>query len=416
MKENTNISELMEQRLSPEVREVLRTVSLAAAEQRYGIYLVGGVVRDLLLGRDNFDLDLVVEGDAIVLADRLADILQGKVTVHTRFRTATVKWDGRSVDLATARSETYARPGALPAVKRADIETDLRRRDFTVNSMAVDLSAGNRGRLLDPHNGREDLEQGRIRILHEKSFIDDATRIWRAVRYEQRLDFRIEPATLGLLKQHISMLDTISGDRIRHELELVLAEQQPEKGLRRAAELGVLQKIHPALRGDDRLAETFRLAREEIGPDKPSLGLYLALLVYGLNDEETEEFVSSLSLRKQQSRIISDTTVLKSRLQILADAAARPGDIYTCLHDLSPVAVTAVSIAADGPPEKRNIRRYLDELRHVRTALSGRDLRRMGFPPGPRINDVLHRLLLARLNGQVTNRQGETEMAGRMKG
>jgi tRNA nucleotidyltransferase (CCA-adding enzyme) len=414
MTNDSNLSELMEERLPPEAREVLKTASLAAAEQGYGLYLVGGVVRDLLLGRENLDLDLVVEGDAIALAYRLAEIVQGKVTAHNRFRTATVRWDGRSVDLATARSETYSRPGALPAVKLGDIETDLSRRDFTINSMAVDLSAGKRGRLIDPHNGREDLKKRLVRVLHENSFVDDATRIWRAVRYEQRLDFEIEPETLKLLKRHIDMLDTVSRDRIRHELELVLAEERPEKVLRRAAGLGVLDKLYPGLKGDDWLAEKFRKARETVRPEKPPVELYLAILAYRLNGEQTEKLISGLGLRKRQSQALGDVLTLKSRVKDLADPDTTPGSVYTLLHGLSPTALTAVLIAGESQRVEDNISLYLDKLCRVRTALTGSDLRRMGISPGPRMREVLDRLLLARLNGEVADRQGEVEMVGRL--
>ena len=224
-----NLSDKTEKQLPAELVEFMQAAGLVATSQRQSLYLVGGVVRDLLLGRGNFDLDLVVEGDAISLAQRLADITQGKIRTHPRFNTAKLRWNRWSVDLATARSETYERPGALPRVKPGSLASDLFRRDFTINAMAIELVLGRYGQLIDPYRGRDDLNRGWVRVLHERSFIDDSTRIWRGLRYEQRLDFQLEPDTLKLLKRDIPMLDTISGDRIRHELELILREELPEK-------------------------------------------------------------------------------------------------------------------------------------------------------------------------------------------
>ena len=264
-----NLSSKIEKQLPAELVSFMRTAGEVASSQGQSLYLVGGVVRDLLLGQPNFDLDLVVEGDAIDLAHQLAQAKQGKLITHPRFNTAKLQWDKWSVDIATARSETYAKPGALPRVKPSSLSNDISRRDFTINTMAVCLNPSRYGELIDLYGGMDDLKHKIIRILHEKSFTDDATRILRGLRYEQRLDFQLEPVTLQLLKRDIPMLDTISGDRIRHELELILKEEFPEKVLRRAEELGVLTKLHPALKGNGWLAEKFKQARQLSHPNLP---------------------------------------------------------------------------------------------------------------------------------------------------
>ncbi|MFC1947198.1 CCA tRNA nucleotidyltransferase [Chloroflexota bacterium] len=411
MQQSDNISELIGNRLPTEMQEILVIAGKVAKEQGYKLYMVGGMVRDLLLGRPSLDLDLTVEGDAVDIAHRFAKAVQGKVTVHTRFRTATVKWEGKGVDFATARSENYSRPGALPAVEAGDIKTDLSRRDFTINSLAVDISSGE---LLDPYNGSKDIEKRLIRILHEKSFIDDATRIWRAIRYEQRLSFTLEPDTLKLVKRDLYMLDTISRDRIRHELELVLKEEYPEKAIHRADELGILKKLHPSLAGDDWISETFRKAREVISPNSPSIELYLTLLTFRLIEDETEEFISRLGLGKLQTQTLRDACLLKSRLSKLFESGIKPSEIYYLLHDLSHTALTAVSIAADSPAVNKNINLYLNKLRHVRSALTGKDLEKMGIKPGPYMKEILGKLLEARLDGQVTDKQDEIETVGKV--
>ena len=381
--------------------------------QREGqkLYLVGGVVRDLFLERANFDLDLVLEGDAINLARELADIKQGKIMNHPRFGTAKLQWDNWSVDLATARSETYPKPCVLPMVKPASIKEDLFRRDFTINTMAIELNPGCYGQLLDLYGGSDDLEHKLVRVLHDKSFIDDATRIWRGLRYEQRLNFQLEPATLQLLKRDISYLNAISGDRIRHELELILKEEYPEKVLHRADELGVLAKLHLSLKGDSWLAGKFEQARKLSSPDLPPTVLYLTLLTYCLNDEENEQLISYLRLPKSIGQTLRDAIDLKTKLKSLADPELPSSRIYSLLHSYASPAVIANSLASDSPVACQHINLFLGKLRNIRPALSGEDLKRMGAAPGPSITETLRLLLEARLDGKVTTKRDEEDLA-----
>ncbi|MDP2729911.1 MAG: CCA tRNA nucleotidyltransferase [Dehalococcoidales bacterium] len=405
-----NLSGKIEKHLPAELVEFMQEAGLVAASQGQSLYLVGGVVRDLLLGRTNLDLDLVVEGDAASLAGRLAETTRGKTTIHRRFQTANLKWSRWSVDVATARSESYARPGALPAVKPASIETDLFRRDFTINAMAVELAPDRWVRLIDLYGGINDLERGLIRILHEKSFTDDATRIWRALRYEQRLDFKLEPETLRLLKRDVRMLDTISVDRLRNELELVLREKLPEKVLRRAEELGVLAKLHSSLKGDGWLSKKFGEAREASSPDLPPVELYLALLAYRLSDEESEKLIFRFRLGKSYAQTLRDSYHLKARLGSLADPSLAPSRIYQFLHGYSQSALNANYLASDSPTAKQHIHLFLTRLRYVKPSLTGNDLQKMGILPGPKMKEILQRLQEARLDGEVTTKQGEVEL------
>ncbi len=409
----TNLSREMEKQLPAELVEFMQTAGLVAAGQGQNLYLVGGVVRDLLLKRSNFDLDLVVEGDAISLARRLNDIVQGKVTTHPRFNTAKLRWHKWSADLATARSETYARPGALPAVQSGSLASDLFRRDFTINAMAIELNPERYGGLIDLYGGREDLENKLISVLHENSFIDDATRIWRALRYEQRLGFRLDPDTLELLKRDVPMLDTISGDRLRHELELVLKEALPEKVLRRAEELGVLAKIHPGLRGDSWLAEKFERARKTSSPNPPSVELYLSLLAYRLAGEETEGVISKCRFPRSLTRALRDSSRLKARVKALTAPDLAPSRVYELLRDLCLPAIVATALAADSPAACRHIQAFLTKLRYIRPSLTGKDLQKMGILPGPRMKEILQRLHEVKLDGKIKTKKGEVEMVRR---
>ncbi len=388
----------------------MRQAGEVADSQGQRLYLVGGVVRDLLLERANLDLDLVVAGDAINLARQLAESTHGKMTAHPRFNTAKLRWNKWSVDLATARSETYDKPGALPSVKPGSLADDLFRRDFTINAMAIELVPSGWGELIDLFKGRDDLEHKLIRILHERSFIDDSTRIWRGLRYEQRLDFQLEPDTIRLLKRDIPMLDTISGDRIRHELELALKEEFPEKILCRAEELKVLLKLHPSLKGDSWLTQKFEQAREISSPQPPSVELYLALLAYRLSDEENDKLISQFRLRKSHTQTLRDSNSLKARLESLAKPALAPSVIYFALHDCCLPAITVNYLATNSPTAKQHIQLFLSKLRYVKPALTGNDLQKMGIAPGPRMKEILQRLHQARLDGKVTSKKEEEEL------
>ena len=405
-----NLTSRIEEHLPADLLDFIKKAGEAAQKRQQRLYLVGGVVRDLLLERNNLDLDLVVEGDAIKLAQEMAHSKRAKVTAHSRFGTATLQWAKRSADLATARAETYARPGALPSVNPGTIVDDLARRDFTVNAMAIEVNPGHFGELIDPHGGRQDLKKKFIRVLHDKSFVDDATRIWRAVRYEQRLDFRIEPSTLKLLNRDIDMLSTVSGDRIRHELELVLKEELPEKALQRADELGVLSRLHPSLKGDDWLAETFALARERCLPDEPHPQLYLSMLAYRLPAVETEHLISYLRLPKTTAQVLRDTAAISDKIKELSAPGQAPSQIYGLLHGYSLTALTSSALGSGSATAAEHIELYFNVLRHVNPVLSGEDLKKLGVPQGPKIKEILQLLREARLDGKVDSKEEEEGM------
>ncbi|MDD4876251.1 MAG: CCA tRNA nucleotidyltransferase [Dehalococcoidales bacterium] len=381
-----------------------------ADNQEQGLYLVGGAVRDLLLGQSTLDLDMVIEGNAIDLAQQLADFTEGKIKIHPRFNTANLKWDKWSIDLTTARTETYVKPGALPEITPSTITNDLSRRDFTINAMAVSLNINHYGTLNDQHGGTDDLEHKLIRVLHEKSFTDDATRIWRALRYEQRLDFHLEPDTLRLLKRDIHMLDTINGDRIRYEVECILGEKYPEKILHRAEELGVLPKLSPALKGNKWLGEKFQQTREISSPDTTPKNLYIALLVYPLTSTETERLISFLRVNKVLAQTLRDTINVKNKLISLTDPELKPAVIYHLLHGYSRHAVIVNAIASNLPIVKQNIQLFLDKLRYVKPTLTGNDLQKMGITQGLQIKKTLQKLLEARLNEKVNSKQEEIKL------
>jgi tRNA nucleotidyltransferase (CCA-adding enzyme) len=411
-----NLAWQIEQYLPQQLLELVKDISGQAAKRGQRVYLVGGVVRDLLLGYPNFDLDLVVEGDAVKLAQQVAETSQAKLLAHHRFGTAKLRYENFTLDLATARKETYARPGALPAVTPGTLKDDLIRRDFSINAMAISLAANDYGELVDHYQGKNDLEHRLIRILHPGSFSDDATRILRAVRYEQRLCFELETQTAQLLKQDIPMLDTISGDRIRHELELIFEEKQPEFVINRLAELGVLPRISPFLKGDGWLAEKFDKARRLKKPNQlPSL--YFCLLIYSLSEKNIEQFLARLNISAKLSRAIRDTLRLKTSFPFLDKPSLKPSEIYYLLREYEPAAIQANAIASDEKEGTsslivhRYLQLFLTKLRYVRTSLNGEELKRLGISTGPEMGQVLQILHKAKLDGEVRTRADEKKLA-----
>lgn len=399
-----NLSSELEKYLPPPVLALAKIAGQEASELGQQLYLVGGVVRDLFLGRANFDFDLVVEGDAISLARKLAKDSQAKLKIHSRFGTAKLNYPDFSLDLATARSETYSKPGALPTVQPGSLKDDLIRRDFSINAMALHLNPQRFGGLIDLYHGKDDLERRLIRILHPNSFIDDATRILRAIRYEQRLGFKLEAETEKLLRRDVSMLNTISGDRIRHELELTLKEDEPELSLRRAEELGVISQLCPSLKGDGWLSKMFAKARQS--DIRVALStLYLCLLIYNLTEKANEQFISRLNFPKSLSQSMRQTLQLKAQLHSLANPNLKPSDIYRLLHGYSAPAIQVNALASESPIASQHLNLYLTRLRYVKPLLNGEDLKKMGIHTGPKIGEILNALNKAKLDGAVHTRK-----------
>ncbi|MFC2059106.1 CCA tRNA nucleotidyltransferase [Chloroflexota bacterium] len=403
----------IEAHLPQEMQALLRVAGELAAREEQRLYLVGGVVRDLLLGRPNLDIDLVVEGNAPALARQLAKSEGGVVVTHPRFGTANYKQGTVSLDLVTARLESYERPGALPTVAPGTIEDDLFRRDFTVNAMAARLDPTRFGELVDPYGGKRDLDSGLIRVLQGESFRDDPTRIWRALRYEQRLGFRLESGTESLLRRDLGIMSEVSADRLRHELELVLKEEYPEKVLSRAHELGVLQQLYPLLEVDGWLVERFFQAREASPDSKPEAILYLSLMAWRLSPDDTGDFIKRLKFRGAEARVLRDVHAVKQALPQIAEQGLLPSTVYSLLECHQPQVIMAAVLATDSALVRERLELYLSKWRFVRPSLGGDDLKRMGVPVGRRLGWLLRALLEARLDGKVTTREDEQALVSK---
>lgn len=405
MSGSTDLIQELQKSLSTELWQLIKLAGETGAAEGHPLYLVGGRVRDLLLERESGDLDLAVEGDALAVARGMAEATGGQVKTHEKFGTATYTNDDISIDLATTRSEEYSRPGTLPLVRPGSIDTDMARRDFTINAMALRLSPPNSGDLLDPHNGEGDLSSGLIRILHDGSFIDDPTRILRAIRYEQRLGFQLESETERLLRRDLPSVGSVGVDRNRHELELIFQEEHPELALIRADKLGVLKQLDEALTADEWLAERYRRARE--ANERPSIGVYLTLLLYRCTGEVAQRFMNGYRFTKEQIESVADVMALKSRYTHLEAPEIRNSELVDLLSGISEDALDAFRAATDPKSVVERIELYVSELRHVSTCLNGRDLQDLGVPRGPELGKVLKELRRARLDGEVATREDE---------
>ena len=397
-----NIAGRIEARLSEEERALLRAAAERAVKHGGRAFLVGGVVRDLLLGADGLDLDVVVEGDARETTRGLADALGGTVKTHDRFLTATVAVGGVRADFATARRERYARPGALPAVEAADLGADLARRDFTVNAMAASLDSERFGEVIDPHGGRADLDAGLIRILHKRSFIDDATRLLRACRYAARFGFALETETGRLAREAAGRLRGISGSRVRHEVERTLEEGSPGAAFELAERLGALGALHPGFRLGPATARALDGAR-------PSASLGFAVLGAGLSEEAAAALAKRLAAPVSVRRAMTDAARLAAGLEALATPTLKNSEVYAALSPYVREAVVACRLTAPDGIIAERIDDFTRRLADIRPVLNGDDLIELGVEPGPRVGRLLAELLRARLDGVVETKEDEIE-------
>ncbi|MQF49101.1 CCA tRNA nucleotidyltransferase [SAR202 cluster bacterium AC-647-N09_OGT_505m] len=399
--------QLLEASLPAEKLALVRMAGQIAQGEGVSLYLVGGAVRDLLLGRPVEDIDLVVEGDAETLAYIIAKRLSGQVVSRSQFSTAKVKVEGVSLDMITARSEHYTRPGALPQIAHGTMEEDLARRDFSINAMAFPIHHVASGQILDPFGGQADLDRGLIRVLHNGSFVDDATRTMRAVRYEQRLSFHLETDTEFMLRRDLPMLDTISGDRLRREFQLWLGEEHGMEVLLRAEQLGVMAAIHPSLFGFAQVVQRSLGIDKKRGLDEQ---VYVGLLAYSLTPADGEQIIGRLRMPPRWSTVVRDTIALRGKLAWLSDSKLSGAQLYEALATSMPEAVQACVLATTHEEARCNLTLFLDKLRHVKPFLSGRDIMELGVPQGPAIGGMLIKLRTARLSGSATSRAEEVSL------
>ena len=395
---------------------LLRQVAALSADLGSPVYLVGGLVRDALLEKPINDFDIVIEGDATKLGRALVKQFGGRVTVHAPFKTATwfppnrpstslrsAQGADEFIDLISARSETYAHPAALPTVKLGTLADDLRRRDFTINAMAVRLDGEHFGELTDPLGGREDLARKLVRVLHPNSFVDDPTRLFRAVRYAGRYGFKIESETELPIPNALKYVDKLSPERLRHELDLIFEEPNAVPMMEKLWALEIVQSVRPALPSDEATRGRFQRA----GSPPSSVGNLIhfrwAVWLMGLSGKE----ICALSKRLHFTAELTKKTVAAS--SVFADldsiASLRPSGCVRRLDGLPDDGILAASVCAEGEARAK-LEMYLSKWKQLRPFTDGEALEKMGVPFGPRSGEILWRLRAAWVDGEVTSEEG----------
>ena len=416
--------------LGQDIWTLIDYIANHAQQAHISIYMVGGVVRDLFLERPNYDIDFVVENDAIQFAEALVEQYGGDVNSYRPFGTA--KWILNDqiakrlnvslenlpdhIDFATSRNEFYQHPTALPTVYNSSIKLDLHRRDFTINTLAIQLSpASLQGRILDFYNGVSDLNRKLIRVLHSLSFVDDPTRILRAVRFEQRLGFEIEPRTLELIDTARPMLRRITGERLRNELTLLLKEDSPAEGLYKLQERHILTSIHPEFKIGDKLADKLDAVRiwyvaKESNHDIILTDLYWHIILSSISIDHIQDVCERLLLGKSTIQSIVDTAYLMYKAETLRNPNTLPSKIVEELASKADIALSITTLIADNPVMIAHIQDYQENLQYIQPTINGNTLKQMALPPGPKYRVILDKLRSARLDGLIQNDNQELDL------
>jgi tRNA nucleotidyltransferase (CCA-adding enzyme) len=427
------IADLLNRHLTGRVVKILKDLGETGDQFDLPVYGVGGFVRDLLLGIRNYDIDVTVEGDGILLAETFAARHNCRVKSHRKFGTAVIVFpDGFKIDVASTRLEYYTSPGALPSVERSSLKMDLYRRDFTINTLAIRLNKSDFGVLLDYFGAQRDLREKVIRVLHNLSFVEDPTRVFRALRFEQRLDFHIAKHTENLVKNAVKMnfLEKLGGKRLLTELVYILREKEPVRAIDRMASLGLLQFIHPGLEftsetravldGAVKIVSWFELLFLERRYDK--WVVFFLALCRSLTDEQFLETCKRLSVTEHYREKLSEMrktgqeTLETMQYRLARRTSVRRSEIYNWLKEF-PVEILLYMMAKTTDEEvKKFISVYFTQLQGVRIMISGRDLKKLGLQPGPRYKEILDRVLRARLDNEVESRDDELALARKEMG
>lgn len=414
-----NFAQLMHKQLPGDIISILRLAGETADEVKATVYCVGGFVRDLFLQVPNFDLDLVVEGDGLELARKLGERTGARVREHERFRTAVVIFpDGNKIDVATARTEYYEFPAALPMVERSSIKEDMYRRDFTINTMALCLNPDRFGDLIDYFGGRKDLEDGYIRILYNLSFVEDPTRILRAIRFEQRYHFNIEPDTLRFARDAIErrMLGKLSYKRILNELVLILNEKDPVPALDRMVETGVWKYILPEVDLDDLSKTDLRRIPVVMAwwNDRypvytvQSWLVYIEFILSRLKEDELSAVLERYSLSRYAADCIQKSREIPELLDCLdRKSSFSPAAMHELLEGLYVENIIYLLLKIRDPARWNALVAYLDRREQVKVEINGHDLRALGLKPGPHYRLILNELYHLKLDGLVPAKEDE---------
>ena len=415
-----NILKFMKERLSPRIIDILKSIGEVAAGNGVGAYVVGGFVRDLFLFRNNEDIDIVIEGDGVEFAKGYAKVKGARVHSHEKFGTAVIIFsDGFKIDVASARMEYYKFPAALPTVEMSSIKLDLYRRDFTINTLAIHLNPQRFGILIDFFSAQRDIKDNVIRVLHNLSFVEDPTRVFRAIRFEQRFGFSIGKLTSWLIENAVKMdfFKRLSGRRVFTELRLILEEENPTPAIVRLDDYDLLKFIHPSIKLNQNLIDSFASAKKVLSwfdllfleESYMKWAVYFIMLIRHCDQNTTEEICDRLEISPWQRTIF-----LKERFEAESSLSLFERNFYVNnsrlfkrLSNFRTELVLAMMALAKSERIKRYISNYFTHLRYIKPVIKGKDLMEMGLTPGPLFRDILTAVQNAKLNGHLKAREDE---------
>jgi tRNA nucleotidyltransferase (CCA-adding enzyme) len=419
-----NITRFMHERLPPRLVELLKEVGKVAASLGYGAYVVGGFVRDLFLYRDDEDIDIVIEGDGIAFAKKYARISGAHIHTHDKFGTAVIIYpDGFKIDVASARMEYYKFPAALPVVEMSSIKLDLYRRDFTINTLAIQLHPDRFGLLIDFFNAQKDIKEKSIRVLHNLSFVEDPTRVFRAIRFEQRFGFVISRLTAGLIQNAVGMdfFRELSGRRMFNELQLILQEDNPAAAVARLNDFGLLKTVHPLLTCDPQVIALLKAVRQVVtwhdllflNESYMKWAVNFLALIQRCTRPQAQEICRRLELApRQEALCVTGRAKAVETLHWLVRHL--PVDNSTLHHRLAGLRTELILFmmaASEHEKVKKAISHYFTSLRRVSISLRGEDLKRLGVSPGPIYREVFQAVFNAKLNGRLKSHEDELAFA-----
>jgi tRNA nucleotidyltransferase (CCA-adding enzyme) len=424
-----NMAAMLRERLPRKLIKLFKDIGNIADILGYNVFLVGGFVRDLFLRQENLDVDIVVEGDGIKFAYEFSQHHEVRVRSHRKFGTAVLVFpDGFKMDVATARMEYYESPAAPPTVEESSLRMDLLRRDFTINTLAIQLNKRKYGVLVDHFAGQKDIREKVIRVLNNLSFVEDPTRVLRAIRFEQRFGFKTGKLTLALIKNAVKIdsFKGLSGRRLYLELKLLLMEQDPLQAIRRMNDLNLLPVLSPEIRFTENLKVLLEETRETITWFNR---LYLEepyepwkVYWYGLTSSLDANSLHRLAIRMQMGNqerreLIWERNVTDDVLEKLHRLDSYDNyDLYTLLNRYDTEILLFLMAKTRSEKVKRKISHFFTKLRGTRIILKGADLKDMGFKPGPLYKDIFESLLKARLNNVISTKEEEVEYTKEMFG
>jgi tRNA nucleotidyltransferase (CCA-adding enzyme) len=425
-KRTRNISNFMQERLSERLMQTLYAIGQVAKDLTYEAYVVGGFVRDLFLYRTNEDIDIVIEGDGILFAKAYAAKFGARIHAHKAFGTAVIIFDdGFKIDVATARMEYYRSPAALPDVEMSSIKLDLFRRDFTINTLAIHLNLDKFGQLIDFFSAQKDLKDKAIRVLHNLSFVEDPTRVFRALRFEQRFDFTIGKLTANLIHNAVKMdfFKRLSGRRVFAEIRLLLEEENPTPAIVRMQDFGLLKVIHPEIDLNKNAVELLNAVKSAISwhdllfTEDPyeRWAIYFMALIRSFDLEASQEICKRLELPPRHEHLVCRQRISAQRCVTAMEQNPPDNDalLYHQLHGQRTELILYMIATTRSTAAKKAISRYYNVLRQTQPILGGKDLIEMGLTPGPMFRPILEALLDARLNGQIETREDEIRFVKR---